>query len=210
MITHKKNTERAGKFLALILRHKPEIANITLDENGYAYIPDVIAALDTLSTMGNTPVAITLDDLAYIVLSDDKGRFSFGHNNTKIRANNGHSLPIDLSLPSIVPPELLYHGTACHSVQAIRKNGLVPMGRQFVHLSIDKNTAAAVGRRHGIARVLIVEASRMNKSNYEFFRSDNGVWLTRFVPPEFLLLRSNFHYRMSASYSNLHTPAEKE
>lgn len=200
MITHKKNTERAGKFLALILRHKPEIANITLDENGYGDVADVISALSVLSTMGDTPVVITMDDLAYIVLSDDKGRFSFGHNNTKIRANNGHSLPIDLSLPSIVPPDLLYHGTASHSVQAIRKNGLVPMGRQFVHLSLDKKTASAVGRRHGIPRILIVEASRMYKSNYEFFRSDNGVWLTRFVPPEFLLLRNNFHYRIPAAY----------
>ena len=170
-----RNYTRASKFLSLVLRHKPEEIGITLDEHGWAEVRDIL--------MG---VNLTMEDLEHIVAADEKGRYSFNEDHTRIRANQGHSIPVDLELKPLEPPAQLYHGTAGQFLPSIRREGLLKQSRQYVHLSPDPETAAKEGRRRGKAVVLRVDAGRMYREGHTFYRSANGVWLTDHVPPEYL------------------------
>jgi putative RNA 2'-phosphotransferase len=171
---------RISKFLSLVLRHKPEEIGLTLDENGWAEVEEL---LRLANERGRT---ITRPLLDRVVAENDKKRFAFSDDGTRIRASQGHSVEVDLNLPPVEPPELLYHGTATRFLDSIRSQGLHSASRKHVHLSADAATAVKVGQRHGRPVVLVVRARDMHAAGHRFFRSANGVWLTDNVPVEFL------------------------
>ena len=169
-----------SKFLSLVLRHRPDMIGITLDAEGWVPVDDLLAAC---AQHGR---AISREQLNVVVRTNDKQRFAFSADGSRIRANQGHSLPIDLGLVSVEPPELLYHGTVPRFLESIRQEGLTKGNRHHVHLSPDVETATKVGQRRGRPVILVIEAGRMFRDGHKFFRSENGVWLTDAVPPEYL------------------------
>ena len=175
---HTVNMTRVGRYLCLILRHKPEAAGITLDEHGWA---DVRALLRGIADR----YPITMEQLEEIVRTDSKSRYSFNEDKTKIRANQGHSIPVDVGLPELAPPEILYHGTGERFLESILAQGLLPMSRLYVHLTDRYDTARTVGARHGTPAVLTILSGQMHRDGYRFYRAVNGVWLTERVPPEY-------------------------
>lgn len=170
-----ENQRRTSKFIALILRHRPEEIGITLDRHGWASVARLLEG-----------VGISMEELEEIVASDEKQRYRFNEDKTLIRANQGHSVPVDLELEAREPPGVLYHGTVGRFLPSIREKGLQPQGRQYVHLSKDVKTAANVGQRRGKPLILQVAAGRMHGDGYAFFLSENGVWLTKAVPARYI------------------------
>ena len=170
---------KTSKFISLILRHKPEVIGITLDEHGWADVGELIAGVSRTHEL-------TMEMLEEIVAADGKMRYSFNSDKTRIRANQGHSVDVDVELATCVPPSTLYHGTAEKYVQSIEEQGLIPKTRLYVHLSPDRATAENVGSRHGKAVVYTVDAAKMAADGFEFYLSVNGVWLTERVPAEYL------------------------
>lgn len=175
-----KNLENIGKFLSLILRHQPQAVGIQLDEHGCANVEEL------LEGMSNHGKPVDMQTLEYMVANNDKKRYSFNDDKTLIRANQGHSIPVDVELEEKVPPEYLYHGTGEKYVSSIEKNGLLPKSRLYVHLSNDVSTAENVGRRHGSPIVYKIHSAEMHKDGYCFYLSVNGVWLTKKVPVKYL------------------------
>lgn len=171
---------RTSKFLSLLLRHDPGRAGLTLDENGWVEVPRLLQAL------ARTGHPISRADLERVVATNDKQRFALDTAHDRIRANQGHSVPVDLGLSAVTPPPVLYHGTADRNVEAILAAGLRRGDRHHVHLSADQATAARVGARRGRFRILVVDAAAMHADGYTFYRSANGVWLTDAVPLQYL------------------------
>ncbi|PWV85340.1 putative RNA 2'-phosphotransferase [Prauserella marina] len=169
-----------SKRLSLYLRHAPERIGIQLDEGGWVEVDVLLAAL------AGKGIALTRAQLNEVVVTNDKRRFAFDHTGTRIRANQGHSVAVELDLPVRVPPALLYHGTVAAFLPTIRESGLLPMKRHDVHLSATVGTARTVGSRRGEPVVLTVDAAAMTREGHEFRLSANGVWLAREVPPRFL------------------------
>jgi putative RNA 2'-phosphotransferase len=167
-----KNVKSTSKFLSLVLRHKPEEIGLLLDENGWASVDELI---QKINAKGNN---IDIDLLNEIVETNDKKRFAFNDDKTKIRASQGHSIEIDLALEPSLPPNILYHGTATRFVESILKEGLTKQQRQHVHLSEKLETATKVGARHGKPVILIVNAKQMQEDGFLFYKSENNVWLT--------------------------------
>jgi putative RNA 2'-phosphotransferase len=174
------NNTHISKFLSLILRHKPEEINLQLDENGWADTDELIKKSNAHG------MAIDFDLLEEIVFTNDKKRFSFKDDLSKIRANQGHSVAIDLALTPTAPPEKLYHGTIAKFIDAIKINGLQKMSRQHVHLSKDIDTAKKVGARRGKPIILTINTMAMQQQGYLFYIAENGVWLTDNVPSAFI------------------------
>ncbi len=183
----KKQLVKISKLLSLVLRHNPAKIGVSLDAEGWIDVDTLLRA------MQKAGVRIDLELLEQVVEQNDKQRFSFSDDARKIRANQGHSLPVELGLETLKPPEILFHGTATRFLDSICKQGLLPKGRRQVHLSADEQTAIKVGRRHGNAVVLQVFAGQMQQNGHLFYRSKNGVWLTDTVPPEFLDFSSIKH-----------------
>ncbi len=171
---------RASKFLSLILRHDPSRAGLILDENGWV---DVDTLLEGCRQAGRPLTRVQLDR---VVTENDKQRFSFSDDGLRIRANQGHSVEIDLALSPLRPPDVLYHGTATRFLESIRATGLRPGSRQHVHLTHIHETAIKVGQRHGKPVVLTIHARELSAAGQEFFCSDNGVWLTAPIAVEFI------------------------
>ena len=171
--------KETGKFISLILRHKPDVIGITLDEHGWANVDELIAGVSKTHPLN-------MSTLEQIVAEDEKQRYSFNEDKTLIRANQGHSIPVDVELKQKEPPEILFHGTGEKYMESIRMQGLLPRTRLYVHLSDDAETAKTVGARHGKPVVLVVRSGQMHRDGYRFYRSVNGVWLTKMVPPEYL------------------------
>lgn len=172
-----KNKEnKLSVFISLVLRHKPEAACITLDEHGWANVDELIEGINKSGHQ------ITMEILEEIVRSDEKSRYSFNQDRTLIRANQGHSVKVDVGLKEEEPPSILYHGTAKRFLESIFKDGLRPMSRLYVHLSKNNETALNVGKRHGEPAVLQIDAGKMHRNGYKFYLSENGVWLTKEVP----------------------------
>lgn len=174
------DNKKISVFISLILRHKPETIGITLDEHGWADTEELIKGVNAA---GYPLGAERLDE---IVRTDSKQRYSFNEDKTRIRANQGHSINVDVELKEAEPPEQLFHGTGEKFAAAIRSEGLKPKSRLYVHLSKDRQTAETVGARHGKPHVFFVHSGKMFRSGYKFYLSENGVWLTKYVPPEFL------------------------
>jgi putative RNA 2'-phosphotransferase len=173
-------SKNISKFLSLVLRHEPQSIGIELDAGGWVAVDDLIAQARRAG------VAFDDDTLRTVVVENDKKRFTFSADGSRIRAAQGHSVAVDLGLVPAVPPEILFHGTAIASLEAILREGLTPQGRQKVHLSADMETAVKVGQRHGKPMVLTVAAGRMQADGLTFWQADNGVWLTDAVPPAYL------------------------
>jgi len=170
-----KNT---GRKLTYLLRHSPKEFGIELNKAGWGNVEKILLTLD-----------LRYNELQLIVMNDNKNRFSFSPDGLSIRANQGHSIPVDLGLVAVKPPEYLYHGTVQKFMNLIKKEGLRKMSRHHVHLSSDLETASQVAsRRQTDSVILVVESLRMAEEGYEFFLSDNGVWLTDSVPVRFLIM----------------------
>ncbi|WP_028973065.1 RNA 2'-phosphotransferase [Spirochaeta cellobiosiphila] len=169
-----------SKFLSYILRHKPDAIGITLDQNGWASIDDLLLKSRDSGT------DISREDFFAVVEQNDKKRFSLSDDRQKIRAAQGHSLDVDLALEAQTPPQHLFHGTATRFLESIMKEGINSGSRQKVHLSTDKETALKVGQRHGKPIVLTISASQMHKDGFRFNFSENGVWLTDKIPTEYI------------------------
>ncbi len=175
----KKKLTSTSKLIALVLRHKPDEIGITLDEHGWANVSELIAGIAKTQ-----PFDMAL--LEEIVSTDEKLRYSFNEDKTLIRANQGHSIPVDVELEEKEPPEFLYHGTGEKYTASIDTQGLIAKSRLYVHLSSDYDTAVKVGSRHGKPVVYTITAGEMQKNGYAFYQSVNGVWLTKSVPVDFL------------------------
>jgi len=145
-----------------------------IDENGYMLISEL------------TQRGFTEELIEEIVQTNNKSRYEYSPDHTRIRARQGHSIPVDVGLTPTTPPDILYHGTADRFIESIFQEGLKPMSRLYVHLSADSNTAATVGKRHGKPVVLIIDAKKMVEDGIEFFLSNNGVWLTKEVLPQYI------------------------
>lgn len=176
----RKAETKLSKFLSLILRHNPGVIGLELDQNGWANVEELI---QKCSTKGKN---LDLNILKQIVRNDNKQRYSFNGNFSKIRANQGHSINIDLELQAQEPPEFLFHGTADRNIESIMANGLKKRNRNHVHLSLDVETAKKVGMRHGKVVVLQIKTGEMHRKGHKFYLSENKVWLTDFVEPEFI------------------------
>lgn len=170
---------KTSRFISLILRHRPDTIGISLDEHGWASVEELLAGISKTQY-------IDMAMLEKIVETDSKQRYSFNEDKTLIRANQGHSIDVDVELPKKQPPVILYHGTREKYVSSIDEQGLIPKSRLYVHLSGDEATATIVGSRHGRPVVYEVLASQMYHDGYEFFQSVNGVWLTKSVPVQYL------------------------
>lgn len=171
---------KISKLLSLVLRHEPETIGLSLDAQGWTSVDDLIARANA---HGNT---LTREILAAVVATSDKQRFALSSDGSRIRANQGHSVGVDLGLAVREPPSTLFHGTADRFLASIRAQGLVRGSRHHVHLSRDEATAVVVGSRHGRPVILNVQAGRMHAAGHVFHLTDNGVWLTDAVPPEFI------------------------
>lgn len=176
---------KMSKFMSLVLRHKPEAANIELDANGWANVQDLIMAM-RLKYVDEGPIDI--DFIRAVVAENNKKRFEFNEDETKIRARQGHSINVDVELKETEPPQVLYHGTAVHNKKAIEENGILKMNRQHVHLSDNIETALNVGKRHGKPMVIYIHAEKLAREGHKFYLSNNGVWLTDKIPA------GSFHY----------------
>lgn len=177
---NEQRQKRISKFLSYVLRHDPDSIGIELDAAGWA---DVSALLRGAARRG---MRFTCDELKMVVEENDKQRYSLSADGQRIRANQGHSIAIDLGYDEVEPPEVLYHGTARHRLKSIRQEGLLRGSRHHVHLSPDAVTAKKVGQRYGKPVILEVQAKRMHTDGCKFYLSANGVWLTEHVPPSYL------------------------
>ena len=169
------NLERTSRFISLILRHKPETIGIELDEHGWANVDGLLKGVN-----------IDFDTLEKIVNEDEKGRYSFNEDKTKIRANQGHSINVDVELEEKMPPDILYHGTGEKYVDSINKIGLIPKTRLYVHMTEDLEVAKITGARHGKLIVYKIDAKRMHDDGILFYKSVNNVWLTKDVETKYL------------------------
>jgi putative RNA 2'-phosphotransferase len=183
-----------SKYLALVLRHKPEAAGLVLDAQGWAPVPEVLAAVQR--RFG----AFSREELEALVRSNDKQRYALDETGTRIRASQGHSVEVELGLQPVAPPPVLYHGTAVRFLPSILEEGLVKGKRHHVHLSGDMETARTVdARRAGETVILEVRAAEMAAAGHLFYRSANGVWLTEAVPLTGCELNRSDHFRASAA-----------
>lgn len=176
-----KRMKNTSKFISLILRHKPEAVGISLDEHGWADVQELINGINR--SEGHF---LDMERLEEIVRTDEKQRYSFNEDHTLIRANQGHSIPVDVELEERIPPDILWHGTGEKSVPSIDVQGLIPKGRLYVHLSSDIKTAKKVGSRHGKPVIYEIDCRKMVEDGYRFFLSANQIWLTKEVPVAYL------------------------
>lgn len=173
------DSEKISKYLSYILRHNPAAANLELDHQGWADLQELILNSDA-------SYQLTKEKIMEVVATSDKKRFALSDDHSKIRANQGHSINVDLKLEEAVPPELLYHGTATRFLANIEREGLLPMKRHHVHLTRDVGIARQVGSRYGIPVILAIRSGEMHRQGIPFYRSQNGVWLTEKVTTEFI------------------------
>ncbi|MBK8563768.1 MAG: RNA 2'-phosphotransferase [Saprospiraceae bacterium] len=175
-----KDLVKSSKLIALVLRHRPDKIGLELDKNGW------VATTELLQQLKEHGHRFDLELLKEVVETNDKKRFVFSEDFAKIRANQGHSVEVDLNLEPKTPPSFLFHGTAEKNLGSIKESGLVKGSRHHVHLSAEEETAKKVGSRHGKPVVLTVHAGEMRMDGHQFFQSENGVWLTDAVPAKYL------------------------
>lgn len=172
-------------FISYVLRHSAIKLGIPITNSGY------ITLLDLISTANNHGYTLTDDIISVIVKSDNKGRYSYSSDGLSLRANQGHSMKIDVGLKKMIPPTVLYHGTSERYVSAIKKSGISKMKRTHVHMSTNIETATSVGGRHGIPVIITIDCKAMVASGIPFFISENGVWLTDHIDPKYCLFHIN-------------------
>jgi putative RNA 2'-phosphotransferase len=177
---NEKQRTKISKFLSYVLRHEPQSIGLALDASGWAVVDDLLARC---ASAGHP---ISMEQLDEVVRTNEKKRFTFSDDRRKIRASQGHSVEVELGYAPSEPPVVLYHGTAEQFLPSIRATGLVKGNRHHVHLSANMQTARMVGDRRGRSVVLTIRAADMFQSGHLFFISDNQVWLTDHVPPQFI------------------------
>ena len=177
---NRKDEIHLGKFLSKVLRHTPELIGIKLDEQGWTDVDELLAKMHTFGK------SVSREDLQQIVANNNKKRYAFNEDQSRIRASQGHSVEVELGYSPTKPPEFLYHGTAQRFISSILQLGLQKQKRHHVHLSADTETASKVGIRHGKLVMLTIRSAEMYQAGFEFFLSKNGVWLTEVVPAEFI------------------------
>ncbi len=175
-----KKYEKNSKFLSFVLRHKPEEIGIKLDVNGWVNVETLIAKMNAHGKQ------MDIKTLEHIVETNNKKRFSFNTDKSLIRANQGHSIVVDLAYEPVKPPKILFHGTGIKNVDSIYETGIKKMNRHHVHLSKDIETALAVGQRHGKPVIFEILSEEMYNAGFEFYQSENGVWLTKEIPVKFI------------------------
>lgn len=176
--------KRKSRFLSLLLRHKPETLNLTMDKEGWVDVEELLEKMK-----------ISMEELEEIVETNNKKRFGFDEDKTRIKAYQGHSLTdVEVRMKELPPPIPLYHGTGQKNVDKINKGGILKMNRNHVHLSDQVQTATDVGSRHGKPFVFIIDTKRMYEDGIKFYRSDNGVWLTEDIDPKYLMVAKNANY----------------
>lgn len=180
MIISKQELTKASKFLSFVLRHKPDSIEIILDKQGWTNISELI-------DKAKPQIILSIPLIQQVVASNDKKRFALSDDKLRIRANQGHSIKVDLELTAKEPPAILYHGTATRFLDSINQQGLKAGKRHYVHLSTNINTATAVGKRYGKPVILEIDAGAMHQEGHEFFLSENEVWLTQSVPKNYLI-----------------------
>lgn len=185
VIMPEKDTIKYSKLMSKVLRHDPALLNLDMDTNGWVSIDQLMEHMKSIKHM-----EITRTQLFHVVANNDKKRFVVDETKTKIRANQGHSINVDLQMQSHTPPDVLYHGTATRFIDSIKQDGIKSMSRNHVHLSTDPQAAIKVGSRHGKGVALLVRASDMHADGIKFYKSENGVWLTEFVHRDYLDLSS--------------------
>ena len=173
---------KVSKYLSKHLRHQPARIGLTLEPGGWVGVDTLLDAC------ARNHMPLSREQLNEVVAGNNKQRFAFDETGTRIRANQGHSVEVDLQLEPTVPPDVLYHGTGHQTAEAIRREGLQKMRRHHVHLSRDVETATNVGARHGRPVVFVIDARAMHDAGHTFYVSENSVWLTEDVPPAFLRL----------------------
>lgn len=178
---NKSQQIKLSKFLSLILRHKPHSVGIELDKKGWAETKSLLKGLKRKGFI------LGLEDLKEVVKTDNKQRYIFSEDYSKIRANQGHSLDVDLDLVQTEPPEFLFHGTTKKNINSIKERGIVRGTRQYVHLSENRETADDVGKRYGKPHILIIKAKEMYSAGFKFYLSENQVWLCDHVEPQFII-----------------------
>ncbi|TGE28596.1 RNA 2'-phosphotransferase [Hymenobacter metallicola] len=176
----KNQLTRLSKFLSLHLRHQPQDLGLTLAEGGWVQVEELLAGA------ARRGVSISRAELEQVVTGNDKQRFAFDETGTRIRAQQGHSVEVDLQLPPASPPAVLFHGTVAAALPGIHQQGLQKMQRHHVHLSAQEHTAQRVGQRRGQPILLAIDAAAMQQAGFVFYESGNGVWLTDQVPPQYL------------------------
>ncbi|MFK8012397.1 MAG: RNA 2'-phosphotransferase [Marinicellaceae bacterium] len=176
----KSELNKISKFLSYVLRHKPEAIGIQLNKEGWITVDELI---DAANKNGENLNKSLLDE---VVFTNDKQRFAYSADGLSIRANQGHSVDIELALEPTTPPDTLYHGTATRFIESIKELGLIKKQRQHVHLSALHETAVSVGQRHGKPIVLTINSKKMHEDGLLFYLSNNGVWLTEFVPVKYI------------------------
>lgn len=176
-----KDARRIGKFISLVLRHQPQKIDLSLDSEGWTEVEQLLTQLAKHGT------SINRQQLDYLVEHNNKKRYRYSEDGLRIRAQQGHSIKVDLDYEPVAPPAFLYHGTAERFVESIRQSGLEKRNRHHVHMSGDLETASQVGSRHGKLLILEVDAVRMHEDGYQFFCTPNQVWLTDKVPVEYLI-----------------------
>lgn len=180
-----EETKRFSKKMSYALRHRPESLGLTIDKQGWADVEDLLRGMESCN------LALSLDQLEEVVGTNNKKRFEFNSDKTRIRARQGHSIKVDLGYKATHPPRVLYHGTPARNIQGIMNNGLSKKGRHHVHLSPDTETAREVALRRGPDWVILeIQAQAMEASGAKFYMTDNQVWLTEHVPPEHLGIHS--------------------
>ncbi|MGB1204066.1 MAG: RNA 2'-phosphotransferase [Chitinophagales bacterium] len=174
------NKKKLSKFLSFVLRHKPDALSLKMDKKGWV---DLDELLEKMQAAGKTA---SREEVELVVQTNDKQRFMIDAKQNKIRANQGHSIKVNLELRERIPPAILYHGTAYKNLRDIRAKGLKKMKRQHVHLSKDIHIAKSVGTRHGVPTVLKIDCLGMLENGSKFYLSANNVWLTNDVPVRFI------------------------
>lgn len=177
-----KQLKQTSKFISLVLRHKPEEIGLQLDENGWADVQELINKMSAAGAVIDKAMLVTIVD------TNDKKRFAFNDDQTKIRASQGHSIEVELELQPVEPPLILYHGTTDKYLESIFNTGLQKQSRQFLHLSATIETAKAVGSRHGKPVILAINAKAMYDAGFNFYLSANNVWLANEVPVDYIKL----------------------
>jgi putative RNA 2'-phosphotransferase len=172
---------KISKFISLVLRHSPETIHLNMDENGWVNIQELIDNANKYKNMH-----LTLDLVKIVVKTNDKQRYIISGDGKMIRANQGHSINVDLKLECKTPPDILFHGTTTRFLDSIMKDGLKPMKRQYVHLSLTEEIALAVGKRHGKPIVLYIDTKNMHEEGYKFYLSENNIWLAKEVPVKYI------------------------
>lgn len=177
---NEKQKTKISKFMSLVLRHKPEQIGLELDEAGWA---DVKSLIEKMNAKGKK---VNFEIVEHVVDTNNKKRFAFNKDKTRIRANQGHSIEVEHGYKPVEPPEILYHGTGEKSLSSIMETGIDKRNRHHVHLSADVETALNVGQRHGKPIILEIASMDMMNDGHDFFLSENGVWLTENVPVKYI------------------------